>query len=57
VARGLEPDGGGLVELRKCRYHYGTPVSQSFNPSKHLEKDMYVDELTGEKNARGACKP
>ncbi|KAI9764517.1 MAG: hypothetical protein M1839_005887 [Geoglossum umbratile] len=53
VARGLEPDGGGLVELRKCRYHYGTPVSQSFNPSKHLAKDSYIDELTGERFAKG----
>jgi molecular chaperone DnaK (HSP70) len=53
VARGLEESGGGLVELRKCRYHYGTPVSEDFDPTRHLEKDAYFDELTGEKNAKG----
>lgn len=53
VARGLEPNGGGLVELRKCRLHYGTPVSQRFVPGKHSESDSYIDELTGEKYAKG----
>ncbi|KAI9766295.1 MAG: hypothetical protein M1839_004926 [Geoglossum umbratile] len=56
VARGLEPDGGGLVELRKCRYHYGIPVSQSFNPTRHLAKDSYIDELTGKRYAKGQMR-
>jgi hypothetical protein len=37
--------------------HYGTPVSQDFDPRKHLEKDMYIDELTGEKNAKDTQNP
>jgi len=57
VARGLEPNGGGLVELRKCRLHYGTPVAQRFIPGKHSESDAYIDELTGEKYAKGKPSP
>lgn len=40
-----------------CRYHYGTPVSRDFDPRKHLAEDMYIDELTGERNAKGTYKP
>jgi hypothetical protein len=56
VARGLEPAGGGMVELRKCRIHYGTPVVERFVPGKHQESDAFIDELTGEKRARGMLK-
>ena len=56
VARGLEPDGAGMVELRKCRLHYGTPVAQRFIPGVHSESDAYIDELTGEKRARGQMR-
>jgi molecular chaperone DnaK (HSP70) len=43
VARGLEPDGAGMVELR-------------FIPGVHSESDAYIDELTGEKRARGQMR-
>ena len=46
-------DRGGLVQMRRCRYHYGTPVSQAFNPQKHLVKDMYVDPMSGSRYAKG----
>ena len=53
VARGLEPDGEGLVDLRKCRVHYGTPVSVEFDSSIHDPSDAYTDEFTGRKMAKG----
>jgi hypothetical protein len=56
VARGLEPAGGGMVELRRCRLHYGTPVVERFVPTKHQESDAFIDELTGEKRAKGIIK-
>ncbi|KAH0564764.1 hypothetical protein GP486_001847 [Trichoglossum hirsutum] len=56
VARGLEPASGGLVDVRRCRYHYGTPVSQPFNPTKHIAKDAYIDKLTGERLAKGQMR-
>lgn len=56
MARGLEPAGGGMVELRRCRMHYGTPVVERFVPDKHQESDAFIDELTGEKRARGMSK-
>jgi len=57
VARGLEPDGGGMVELRMCRMHYGTPMGERFVTGKHDAEDAYIDELTGEKRARGMLQP
>jgi hypothetical protein len=56
VARGLEPNGGGLVELRKCRLHYGTPISERFIPGEHSESDSYIDELTGVKYAKSKTR-
>ncbi|KAG0637899.1 hypothetical protein HOY80DRAFT_907084 [Tuber brumale] len=53
VARGLEGEGSGLVQLRMCRRHYGTPVSEHFDETKHTAQDMYVDDLTGEGFAKG----
>ncbi|KAI9890224.1 MAG: hypothetical protein M1814_004386 [Vezdaea aestivalis] len=53
VARGLEADERGLVSLRLCRLHYGTPVSRKFVPGIHNPDDSYVDEHTGERMARG----
>jgi hypothetical protein len=53
VARGLENKGEGLIYCRMLRRHYGTPISELFTPLKHEERDGYVDELTGEKFAKG----
>ncbi|RPA89023.1 actin-like ATPase domain-containing protein [Choiromyces venosus 120613-1] len=53
VARGLEGEGSGLVQLRMCRRHYGTPVSEHYDETKHSSEDMYFDDLTGEKFAKG----
>ncbi|KAF8249042.1 actin-like ATPase domain-containing protein [Wilcoxina mikolae CBS 423.85] len=56
VARGLEAEGNHLVRVRMCRRHYGTPVSQSWDPYIHDEDDAYTDELTNAKMARGQMK-
>jgi hypothetical protein len=45
-----------VVQNRKCRRNYGTPVSRSFQHGKHLEADTYIDRYTGAKKARNqAC--
>jgi len=51
VAKGI--DRVSLVTERKCRYHYGAPISKQFDPSQHSTEDMYIEELTGEKYATG----
>jgi len=54
VARGLEAGSAGLVSLRLCRRHYGTPVAEVFSPLRgHIEEDSFIEEYTGEKMARG----
>ncbi|KAH8659361.1 hypothetical protein BGZ60DRAFT_382721 [Tricladium varicosporioides] len=53
VSRGLEGINGGLVAVRLARKHYGTYASEVYRPSFHHPDDMYIDELTGSKYAKG----
>jgi len=42
--------------MRLSRKFYGTPVSRPYNPSVHSAADMYTDEYTGRKMAKGQMK-
>ncbi|KAM7198281.1 hypothetical protein V8F33_005072 [Rhypophila sp. PSN 637] len=53
VCRGLEGVDGGLVAVRLARKFYGTPAAEPFRPGYHDPDDMFIDELTGRKLARG----
>ncbi|KAK3332846.1 hypothetical protein B0T19DRAFT_448679 [Cercophora scortea] len=53
VCRGLEGAGAGLIAVRLARKFYGTAASEPFRPGFHSEEDMYVNEITGRKMARG----
>ncbi len=41
------------MAVRLSRKFYGTPVSRLFNPSIHSEADMYINENTGRRMAKG----
>lgn len=56
VCRGLEGPASGLVLVRLARKHYGTPVSVPYIAGVHNAADMYIDELTGSKYARGQMR-
>jgi len=56
VARGMEADGNHLVQLRKCRRYYGTPVSEPWHSCIHDEEDAYFDSLTQRRMAGGQMK-
>ncbi|KAK3997750.1 hypothetical protein QBC44DRAFT_228707 [Cladorrhinum sp. PSN332] len=43
----------GVVAVRLARKHYGTPLAQAWRPSVHHPDDMFIDEYTGHKMARG----
>ncbi|KAH8678766.1 hypothetical protein BGZ60DRAFT_401802 [Tricladium varicosporioides] len=53
VCRGLEGPQAGLVAVRLSRKHWGTYASEAFNPKKHSQEDMYVDEFDGARYAKG----
>ncbi|KAF2463990.1 actin-like ATPase domain-containing protein [Lindgomyces ingoldianus] len=56
VCRGLEGPLTGLVAVRLARKHYGTPVCTPYKPGIHNAADMYVDEFTGSKYAKGQMR-
>ncbi|KAK4161725.1 hypothetical protein QBC43DRAFT_357267 [Cladorrhinum sp. PSN259] len=60
VCRGLElgtdAAGGkitGVVAVRLSRKFYGTPTAEAWRPSVHHPDDMFIDDITGRKMARG----
>lgn len=53
VCRGLEGVENSAITIRLARKFYGTPASEPYISGLHDERDMYVDELTGRKMARG----
>ncbi|KAK6544698.1 hypothetical protein TWF694_001384 [Orbilia ellipsospora] len=53
VCRGLEPGAGGLVSVRLARKFYGTSAAEPFMLGIHDPEDMFVDEVTGGRYARG----
>ncbi|ORY18798.1 hypothetical protein BCR34DRAFT_472752 [Clohesyomyces aquaticus] len=56
VCRGLEGPMTGLVAVRLARKHYGTPISVPYRAGIHNAVDMYTDEFTGTKYAKGQMR-
>ncbi|KAH0545470.1 hypothetical protein FGG08_000471 [Glutinoglossum americanum] len=52
VIYGMNPDNKGMVKKRMCRMHYGTPISELFDPTKHEPDQGFIDDDTGLKFAR-----
>jgi hypothetical protein len=49
----MEAEGNPLVRLRLCRRHYGTPVSEPWDPFTHHPDDFYIHAHRRTRMARG----
>ncbi len=53
VCRGLEGPQAGLIAVRLSRRHWGTYASHPWDSRRHNPEDIYIDEYSGEKYAKG----